>query len=230
MKKILVLLFFYAAQLSAQDHFGRVRAGIEDDETGGLQAYIDSISRLGLSKDSCIYYRGLLLLREDKVKEARNRIKDLRAHYPDFYMTAYLDGLVLFRMEDYARSAEAFTKVIARDSQCYKAFYNRALVSGLLEDYKAAREDLSSCIAIAPRSAQAYYSRAYWEELAGQFTEALSDYEQSISISGKYYDAYLGIAHIYHLQKNDVKACETISRAVEAGSQIAVDIRENYCR
>lgn len=224
------MMFLLAARLRAQDTFGKVRQAIDNDETAGLHAYLDSLGRAGSHRDSCLYYHGLILLKDDKVKEARHKLKDLRSHYPSFYMAEYLEGLILFRSEDYARSANAFTKVIGRDASCFKAYYNRSLVSGLLEDYKAAREDLSSCISLAPGNAQAYYSRAYWEELAGQLAEALTDYEKTISLSPKYFDAYIGMANIYHLQKNDVRACEAIARAVESGSQMAEDIRDNYCK
>jgi Tfp pilus assembly protein PilF len=76
----------------------------------------------------------------------------------------------------------------------------------------------------------AYYSRAYWNEFSNKYEEAKADYEKSLQLDPKNYDAYFGIAYIFKNQKEYGKACETINRAIQAGSQIAVELKENFCR
>jgi Tfp pilus assembly protein PilF len=111
-----------------------------------------------------------------------------------------------------------------------KARYNRSIAHGMLDNYLSAIDDLTACITIDSTFAMGYYSRAYWYEFSGNYEEAKKDYEQSIKLDPKNYDAYFGLAYIYQNEKEKEKACETIRQAISAGSQIAEELSENFCR
>ena len=76
----------------------------------------------------------------------------------------------------------------------------------------------------------AYYSRAYWYESVNNYVEASKDYERTLRLEPKNFDAYLGLAYAYQNMKENIKACETITKAIAAGSQIAEEVRHNFCK
>jgi len=228
-KIIVILLIFSAALLRAQEPFARMRQALEAGDAEQM-VLADSCVRHNYQMDSALYYRSLFLLKKGRLTEAKNQIKVLEKKYPDFYLSDYASALYYFEQEDFGRCTDKLNAVLKKNPQHLKSLYNRALVAGLLEDYKAAQEDLTTCINLQPSQALFYYSRAYWLELAGKTEAAILDYEQTIQKNSRFFDAYFGIANCYRIQKNNEKACEAIDRAESAGSQVAVDLRQTYCR
>jgi tetratricopeptide (TPR) repeat protein len=228
--KYILLFIFFGYNLCAQVGFENVRIKIENNEIKeGLQL-LDSCSKAGNHVDSVYYYKALLLLKDLKTRAAKQTRDKLTQEFPDFYLVHYLNGIMHFENKNYGKSIEAFSEVIKAEPRNLKALYNRALALGMLEDYDAAREDLSALLEIAPNFSQAYYSRAFWHELNGKYEEAIKDYELAIEHNVKNYDAYLGTAHCYFLLKKVHKACEILNKAIEAGSFIAAEVKEIYCR
>jgi tetratricopeptide (TPR) repeat protein len=231
MKKLLVILFSVAfLSASSQSPFARVRQLYEENNVPKGFTVLDSCQKAGINIDSVYYYKGLGNLRLEKMKAARQFCDLLERDFPSFYFRHYLKGLIYFVDLDYGKSIDELNKVLAADTNNLKALYNRSLAFGMLEDYKTAREDLSKCINMHPNYSQAYYSRAYWAELNAMYPEAVADYEKTISLNPKNYDAYIGLAHVYQLQKNNDKACEALARAITAGSQVAEEVKDNYCK
>jgi tetratricopeptide (TPR) repeat protein len=224
---ILLLLGFFSR---AQSPFTKVKESLEAEDYKTSQRILDSCSSKKFCEDSVIFYSGLVNLKKGKLKEAKQNYKQLLSSYPSFYEMHYLNGAVFFLLNDYARSIDEFNLVLEKNPRHYKALYNRGLASGLLEDYPSAIEDLGICISINPKSSAAHYSRAYWYEFTGNFTEAKSDYEKTISLDPKNYDAYFGLAYIHKLQGQTQNACDIINQAIRAGSQIAEELKENFCR
>jgi tetratricopeptide (TPR) repeat protein len=214
----------------AQSPFTRVREFMQEDNLKPVFQILDSCTKNDFHKDSVLLYRGLAYLKKGDLHEAKKNHKDLIQAYPNFSEADYLNGLIQFTDNNYGKSVNAFNRVIKRDPKHIRALYNRSIVLGLLEDYLSAIEDLDACIALNPDYAKAYYSRAYWYEYTGNYTEAKKDYEQVIRLDPKNYDAYLGLAYIFQNQKENEKACETITRAIKAGSQIAEELKENFCK
>ena len=228
--RILTIWIFFCCAATAQTPFEVVREKFTENNFKRAGTILDSCIKMKYQPDSSYYYKGLMYVRDEKPKSAEQFYEKLTKEFPGFYARHYLGGLVLFIQKDFGKSIDEFNRALKADPKDQKALYNRALAFGLLEDYKTAKEDLSKCIEMSPSNAQAFYSRGYWSELSGEFTEAMKDYEQAILLNPKIYDAYLGIAHIHQLEKNDEKACEALSRAIAAGSQIAAEIKDSYCR
>lgn len=217
------------AHLKAQDFFAQARFQLEQDgEFSGER--IDSCIRSGFQRDSGLYYRALLQLKAGHNKLALNDIARLQHDYSDFKNSDYLQALYYFNTQDYGRSSKLLNGIIKRDPKNIKALYNRALLAATLDDYKAAIEDLSTCIVLNPHSALYCYSRAYWYEHSGKLNEAIADYEKALELNTKLFDAYFGMANCYHQLKNNESACKAIERAEQAGSQIAFDAKQIYCR
>jgi tetratricopeptide (TPR) repeat protein len=214
----------------AQNNFTTARALLEGGEIKPAMQLLDSCQKAGYHIDSCFYYKGLASLRDEKIKAAKQYNDLLIRDYPSFYMQHYLKGVIFFLDRNFGKSIDELNLVLKADPANLKALYNRALAFGLLDDFTTARADLTRCIELAPGYAQAFYSRGYWAELAGQYDEAIADYQTTITLNPKNYDAYLGMAHIYQVKKETEKACEVLSKAVAAGSQIAEDVRENFCK
>jgi tetratricopeptide (TPR) repeat protein len=230
MLRLLNILMLLCNITIAQKPFQVVREQLAADSFKRAGTILDSCIKMSYHLDSSYYYKGIMYVRGEKPKSAKQFFDKLEKEFPDFYDRHYLGGLIFFIQKDFGKSIEEFNNVLKTDQNNLKALYNRALAFGLLEDYKTAKEDLTKCIELFPSYALAYYSRGYWSELSGDFPEAIKDYEQAISINPKTYDAYLGLAHTYQLQKNDEKACEVLGRAIAAGSQIAEEIKDSYCR
>lgn len=228
MKKFLHITFFFAAfNVSGQSAFNAVRTAL-DNGSPFEEKSLDSLVKIKYCPDSIFYFKALLHIRANELKMALPLLEKLKENYPTFYLQHYAKALYFFQKKDYGRSVDQFNLVLQQDSNHVKSLYNRALIAGLLEDYASALEDLSSCIAIAP-SSNLYYSRAYWNELSGNYQAAIRDYEQCIDLSEKLFDAYFGLANCYRYLKQADKACHAIERAQAAGSQIALDLQDNYC-
>lgn len=227
---ILHIVLFSGLLLKAQSPFSTFRASLQADDYATSQRILDSCSFVKYHQDSVLYYKGLLSLKKGNKKSARIFCSMLIGTYPSFSEANYLSALIYFNNENYGSAINAFTEALKFNPGHSKALYNRSLAFGLLEDYENALEDLTACITLNPNNGMVYYSRAYWYEFTGKFMEAKNDYEKSIQLDPKNYDAYFGLAWIYQNQKESTKACETITRAIGAGSQIAEELKENFCR
>jgi tetratricopeptide (TPR) repeat protein len=223
----LLLLCLVSHTIDGQ--FSEVRRSLDNDDMKRSSFVLDSVSRQKKFIDSVLYYRALVALKGENMNEAKKNSEKLKEEFPGFN-AHYLNGLINFVKKDLAGSIDEFGKTLQDDPTNVKALYNRALALGLLEDFDSAIEDLSKCLSIHPKYVPALYSRAYWSELSGKFDQARTDYEQVITLDRRNYDAYLGLAHIYQLQKDPVKACEMINTAIAEGSQIAEDLKSNYCK
>ncbi|MCE3227208.1 MAG: hypothetical protein K0S32_1759 [Bacteroidetes bacterium] len=177
-----------------------------------------------------MYYRALICLKQNNIAEAKLITKDLLKTYPDFYEAHFVNGLIYLSGKNYGKSVNEFSSVLAKNSKHIKALYNRALAFGLMEEYDKAIEDLTACIALKPIYSLAYYSRGYWYEFLGNYPAAIKDYENTINLDPKNYDAYLGLAYIYQGLKSNTKSCEVINNAIKAGSQIAEEVKDNFCK
>ncbi|PBQ32530.1 hypothetical protein CNR22_12355 [Sphingobacteriaceae bacterium] len=227
---IFYIFFSSAILMKAQSPFISFRTSFQNDDYKSSQRVLDSCSFAKYEMDSVLYYKGLLTLKKGNIKGARLLAKDIQNTYPSFNEVHYLNALIYFNQEDYGNSIDEFTVLIMQNPQHMKARYNRSIAHGLLDNYLSAIDDLSACITVDSSFAMGYYSRAYWYEFSGNYEEAKKDYEQSIKLDPKNYDAYFGLAYIYQNQKERTKACETIRSAVSAGSQIAEELSENFCR
>lgn len=227
---ILHILLVACSFARAQSPFVNVRTCLLADNFKTAGQILDSCSFIRYQQDSVLFYKGLLDLKKGNVKGARTICNSLKKSYPRFNEVHYLNAMISFTEEDYGRSIEGFSRILKTNPHHMNAMFNRSIAFGLLEDFSSAIRDLDSCISLNPAYAMAYYSRAYWFERTGKFTEAKRDYEKSIQMDPKNYDAYFGLAYIHHIQKDNVKACEILNNAVSAGSQIAAELKENYCR
>lgn len=231
MKRILVNIFLIAVFFSkAQSPFIIVRNNLQTEDLKASQRILDSCSFANYQSDSVLFYKGLLTLKKGNKKGARILCTNLEKTYPAFADAHYLSAMIYFVDEDYGNSIDEFTVLIMQNPLHMKARYNRSIAYGLLDNYLSAIDDLGACIQVDPGFAMGYYSRAYWYEFSGNYAEAKKDYEQSIRLDPKNYDAYFGLAYIYQNQKENTKACETISNAIAAGSQIAEELKDNFCR
>jgi tetratricopeptide (TPR) repeat protein len=156
--------------------------------------------------------------------------KTLAKDYPDFKEVHYLNGMLLFSNQNYGKSVTEFNQSLKSNPANSKALYNRSIAFGLMEEYLSAIEDLDACIQLNPTYVLAYYSRGYWYEFTGNYTEAAKDYEKTIQLDPTNYDAYLGAAYCYQNLKQSEKACEILNQAIKAGSQVAIEIKEIFCK
>ncbi|WP_317899551.1 tetratricopeptide repeat protein [Aurantibacillus circumpalustris] len=227
---ILHIFIFFALIIRAQTPFENFRERLQEEDFKTAQSIIDSCSYSNYHMDSVLYYKGLLTLKKGNIRGARTICNNLKKMYPDFFEQHYLSALIYFVNQNYGNCINEFTIVLQKDSMHLKALYNRSLAYGMLDDYTRAIEGLSKCVLYYPNYAMGYYSRAYWYEYSVNYTEAKKDYEKSIALNPKNYDAYMGLAYIYQNEKNSDKACDIINNAITAGSQIAEELKENFCR
>jgi tetratricopeptide (TPR) repeat protein len=191
---------------------------------------LDSCFNAGYYKDSCLYYKGLVQLKNNQNAEAKKTCAELLKLFPEFLEAHYLKALIFYAEKSYVSAIDEFSIVIDKNRKHVKALFNRSTAFGMIENYRKAIEDLDDCVSQKPMYSQAYYSRAYWQEYLGNHAAAIKDYENTINIDPKNYDAYLGLAYIYLNQKNKTKSCEIINNAIKSGSQIAEDLKENFCK
>jgi tetratricopeptide (TPR) repeat protein len=231
MRYTALLIFFLAVcWCSAQTPFTRARLILRQDKPANALPLLDSCIAKDYYKDSTLFYKGLTYLKMYDVEAALKTSKTLIKTYPAFSEGHYLNGLAQFSDENYGKSIDEFNLVLKANPQHIKALYNRSVAFGQLEEFLMAIEDLSACIALDPDYALAYYSRAYWYEYTGNYAEATKDYETTIRLDPKNYDAYYGLAYMYYSQKDPGKACEVINNAISQGSQIAEELKNNFCR
>lgn len=212
---------------SGQSVFTRVR---EPLASKGDLMVLDSCIKTGYCKDSVLFYKTLVALRQNKPLEAKAAAKELQNIYPNFMEAHFVNGLIYLTEKNYAKSVNEFNLLIEKNPKHIKALYNRALAFGLMDQYDKAIDDLTSCINLRPMYSLAYYSRGYWSEYVGNYTAAIKDYETTINLDPKNYDAYFGLAYIYRGLKSSSKSCEIINDAIRAGSQVAVEIKDNFCK
>lgn len=228
MKNFFVIIFFSVFFGQAQSVFNRVHANLSAAKN--IMAILDSSNLNGYFKDSVLFYKGMIALKQHSIAEAKMYSKELHKTYPDFYEVHYLNGLIYLSQQNYGKSINEFSSVLLKNPKHLKALYNRALAFGLAENYDKAIEDLNTCISLKPMYSLAYYSRGYWNEFLGNYPAAIKDYETTVNLDPKNYDAYLGLAYIYQGQKSNVKSCEIINDAIRAGSQIAEEVKDNFCK
>ncbi|MCW3075894.1 MAG: hypothetical protein JWO32_503 [Bacteroidetes bacterium] len=228
MKILITYLFIIICTLlNAQSVFTLVRNDLNSKNNLWI---LDSCVTANHCKDSVFYYKGLIALKQNNLTNARLICKDLLKLYPGFNEAHYLNGLIYLASKNYGKSVNEFNVLLQKNPTHIKALYNRALAFGLMEEYNKAIEDLSACIALKPMYSLAYYSRAYWHELLGNYPLAIKDYENTINLDPKNYDAYIGLAYIYRGLKSNLKSCEIINNAIKAGSQIAEEVKDNFCK
>ncbi|MBA3663563.1 MAG: tetratricopeptide repeat protein [Bacteroidetes bacterium] len=229
MKRIFTyLLILTSVLLQAQSVFTRIRNNPEEIKKN--QFVLDSCSTNNYYKDSVLFYSGYSALKQNNTALARQHCKELLKTFPAFDEAHYLSGLIYLSGKNYGKSVTEFSTLLQKKPKHIKALYNRALAFGLMEEYDKAIEDLTSCIALKPIYSLAYYSRGYWHELLGDYPSAIKDYETTINLDPKNYDAYIGLAYIYQGLKSNAKSCEIINNAIKAGSQIAEEVKDNFCR
>jgi tetratricopeptide (TPR) repeat protein len=224
---IFILLNLFA---TGQSPFQLTRQLTSEADYERACGVLDSCYQKKYHPDSVLYYKCIVQLKTGKVKEARGTCRKLMRNFPDFKFGHYVNGLVLFSEMDYGRCIDEFTRALEVNPTHFNALYNRSLAFGMLEDYLLAIGDLDKCIELDPGSSSSYFSRAYWYEFTGKYAEAAMDYEKTIQLDPKNYDAYMGLAFTHQVQNNNAKACEVINKAIVAGSQIAEDLKVNYCR
>ena len=232
MKKIVLTTYCILIALfcKAQFDFTRLHNQMLQENYKEALKIADSCIVNKLQEDSALYFKGIILIKLNKVRDANKVHKTLVKVYPEFKDAHYLGGLIAYNQDDFGRSADEFTRAIRHQPNHVKALYNRSLASGMLEDYLYAIEDLDKCISEQPNNSLYYYSRAYWYEYTGNHAAAEKDYKKCIAIDSKYYDAYYGLAYIYQNQKEFIKACDVIHDAKNAGSQVADDMKNNFCK
>lgn len=231
MKKLAISIFVFSFFLvRAQNPFNKVREHINEDKSEGLLKILDSCLAKGFQRDSALFYSGLVNLKNKHVAEAQKNYNSLKDEFPKFTEAHYLHGMIHYMNQSYGKSIDEFSYAIRQNPKHIKALYNRSVALGQLEDFDFAIKDLNECIALNPNYALAYYSRAYWYESANNYPEAIKDYEVVLRLEPKNYDAYLGLAYAYQKVKEDLKACQTINKAISAGSQIAEEAKHNFCK
>jgi Tfp pilus assembly protein PilF len=223
----LISLLFLSTQ--AQNSFVSVRKNLNAGEYKTCKTFLDSCYSKDYHKDSVLFYSGLIAIKTGNKELCREYCNKLTKQYPNFGEVHYLKGLVHFQNENYGKSATEFTKALKDNPKDIKALFDRSIALGLLEDYTWAIDDLNTCISIDSSYTQAYYSRAYWYEFLGKYNEAAKDYQHTILLDSKNYDAYFGLAYIYQIQNEGAKACESINKAITAGSQIAEELKDRFC-
>lgn len=230
MKLFFTYLFFVLCSAApAQKTFDKLRAMMHREQYGPLMKIIDSCIVKDHEKDSALYYKGLILLKQKRTKDAHKTWKELVKTFPDFREAHYLGALISFTEEDYGRAIDEFSYIIKRNPDHLGALYNRSIAFGILEDYLYAIEDLDACIKLDPDNPSYYYSKAYWYEYTGNYPEAEIAYKRTISLDPKNYDSYFGLAFIYQMQNEPGKACDMINNAISSGSQIAEELKLSFC-
>ncbi len=230
MKVLFTYIFIFVSIVAgAQSVFTRVRT---DQVSAHPIAHLilDSCNKANYFKDSVLYYKGMIDLKENNLIEAKLFCKELLKTYPNFTEVHFLQGLIYLSGKNYGKSINEFALALQKNPNHLKALYNRALAFGLMEEYDKAIEDLNTCVTIKPGYSLAYYSRGYWHEYLGNYPAAIKDYEATINLDPKNYDAYFGLAYIYQGQKSNAKSCEIINNAIHEGSQIAEEIKDNFCK
>jgi tetratricopeptide (TPR) repeat protein len=223
-------LMFCCLGVKAQQPVARMKQHLTDARIKDAISLADSCILKGFQPDSALYHKALAQLMDDRKGSAKITIHRLQEEYPAYYETSYLIGLLSYAEEKYAHAIDAFTALLQHNPDHAKALYNRSLAYGQLDNFKEAIEDLEKLVVIRPEFAAAHYSLGYWKEFAGNYPEAAKSYERSITLDPKNFDAYLGLAFVYQNMKEITKACEVVSRAISAGSQIAEDVKSNYCK
>ncbi|MCC6370043.1 MAG: tetratricopeptide repeat protein [Bacteroidia bacterium] len=214
----------------AQNPFITIHSFILQNNFNQARLVLDSCQTKNYFADSVYFYRGLSAIKEGKTEACREFCARLTKEFPQFYEVHYLKGLMFFQKQNFGKSADEFTRLLKYNPKDIKALFNRSVALGRMEDYLDAINDLNTCIEINSNYADAYYSRAYWYEYTGNYQEATKDYQTSIKLNPKNYDAYFGLAFIYQTLKESTKACETINKAILAGSQIAEEVKDSFCR
>ena len=225
-----LLLFCFNTLCYSQAVYVNLKKNMSDGNFNRCLTLSDSCFDKNYYPDSSLYYKAMVYLKMDKVKQAKKTCSALYKTYPAFTELHFLNGLICFSEENYGKSIDEFNLAVKDNPKNIKAIFNRSIAFGLLEEYLSAIEDLGACIELDPGYAQAYYSRAYWYEYTGNYAAAAKDYEAAIRLDPKNYDAYLGLAYVYQNQNETAKACQVISRAIEEGSLTAAELREIFCK
>lgn len=215
---------------TSQNVYRKIRYNINFGKPANELVSIDSCFTAGYHKDSALFYKTMVNLKIGNNQSARKTAKMLGKSFPGFKELHYLYGLIYFSDENYGKCVEEFNLALKDDPGNVKVYYNRSIALGLMEEYLAAIEDLNTCISLNPGYVAAHYSRAYWYEYTGNYVESTKDYESTIRLDPKNYDAYLGLAYVCKSQKETDKACEAINSAIREGSQIAMELKEIFCR
>ncbi|MEI6020933.1 MAG: tetratricopeptide repeat protein [Bacteroidota bacterium] len=226
----LVLFVGLCHSAQAQSRFNRVRQHINTENAKPLLSFLDSCLFKNYQRDSALFFKGLVNLRINQTVEAIRYHKLLANEFPEFWEAHYLQGLIYYIQKRYHESIFELSQVLKKNPKDWRAYYDRALAFGQLDEANAAIEDLNHCIAIHPRFAAAYYSRAYYYESLGILKEAIRDYEHNIVLEPKNFEAYIGLAYVYQNQKNTSMACEVIQKAIQQGSQAALEMKVNFCK
>lgn len=229
-KTFVILVFFTCTRVLAQQPFLPLHALLEKEDYVTCNRILDSCEKTNYQPDSVLFYKGLVAVKSGKLENCRELCRKLAEKYPAFGEVHYIKGLLYFSEEKYARSADEFSKAIRVNPGDIRALFDRALALGMMEDYKDAISDLGTCIKLNPAFAKGYYSRAYWNEFVNDFSSAARDYEETVKLEPDNFDAYFGLAYAYKMLKDETKACDAINRAIQHGSQIAVDLKANFCR
>ena len=231
MNKIILYSFLFAMlQGVSQNVYHKVRKNLSYDKPANELYTIDSCYNAGYYKDSALFYKAMVNLKIGNSQSAKKNVKALVKLSPDFKELHYLNGLLYFSEQNYGKCVDEFNLAVKDNPKNVKVYYNRSIALGLMDEYLAAIEDLNTCIELNPAYTLALYSRAYWYEYTGNYEESTKDYESTIKLDPKNYDAYLGLAYVCQTQKKTDKACEAINQAIKEGSQIAMELKEIFCK
>lgn len=223
----LILISLYSG---AQTIFANVREGLLVGSFKNSLVQLDSCIATNYQKDSALYHKGLVYFKINNLKEANANCSLLFKSFPNFAEAHYLSGLIFLSEKNYDKSITEFNLVIAKHPNHLNALFNRASAFGASGNYKKCIADLNTCISAKPMYMQAYFERAYWKEYMGERDGAIKDYQTTINLDPKNFEAYIDLAYIYRKQKENVKCCELLNNAIMAGSQMAEELKEMFCK
>lgn len=132
----------------------------------------------------------------------------------DFFKRGIFAGLI----KDYDEAVDAFTDAIDLNPQFPVAFYQRASSYRGLSNNSKALEDYSQAIRLDPTEAIYYTSRALCYLDTGSLDAAVKDLSSVIDMnpsSSDLYAAYVLRGTVYERNKEDIKALQDYTRAIE---------------
>src|SRR5687768_4576984 len=101
MKKFIVIFLFVCFYGNAQSVFNRVHTTLSPSKNN--QAILDSCNLTGYFKDSVLFYKGMIALKQNNISEAKLLAKELHKTFPDFYEVHYLNGLIYLTSKNYGK-------------------------------------------------------------------------------------------------------------------------------
>jgi tetratricopeptide (TPR) repeat protein len=126
---------------------------------------------------------GVVLLHQDKIKEAENHFKQTLSIKPDATMTIFNMGVVYYKKGAFEKALKYFSDALELHPTFAEVYFYRGLIQSESGNEKGALNEYMKATQMRPELTEAHYNMGHILFDGGDFDSALREYSQALELN-----------------------------------------------